>query len=121
MSRQPLQAAQPATRLHVNKDQENPEMTNRILCSLAAAMLAPLGLMPVPAIAQTTGDQVLYACYIPLVGVVYRIKEPGLPVACLGRNHVEFHWNAQGPRGERGEAGTPGNLLLAGQSCPTGY
>jgi hypothetical protein len=96
-------------------------MTNRILCSLAAAMLAPLGLMPVPAIAQTTGDQVLYACYIPLVGVVYRIKEPGLPVACLGRNHVEFHWNAQGPRGERGEAGTPGNLLLAGQSCPTGY
>jgi hypothetical protein len=95
-------------------------MTKRIsgLC-LGVAALVFLS-APTAASAQTTGD-VLHACYIPLIGVVYRIKAPGLPVQCLSKYHVEFQWNAQGPKGDRGETGAAGNLGLAGQKCPTGY
>jgi hypothetical protein len=84
-------------------------------------LLLLLAIWPSRAAAQTTGDQILYACYIPAVGVVYRIKAPGLPTACLGKPHVEFHWDAQGPKGDRGEPGPAGNLGLAGQECPTGF
>jgi hypothetical protein len=95
-------------------------MSKRILCSCAAALsLLLFSTARLPA--QTTGDQVIHACYVPLVGLVYRIKAPGLPTACLARSHVEFEWNAQGPKGDRGETGPAGNLALAGQNCPLGY
>ena len=99
-------------------------MTTRILWFCAPVMSLLLVSAPTQVSAQVTGDQVFHACYIPLVGVVYRIKAPGLPTSCLARYHVEFQWNAQGPRGERGEtgaAGAPGNLALAGQTCPATY
>ena len=94
-------------------------MTKRILW-LCTSALSLLAIDATEASAQATADQVLHACYIPLVGVVYRIKAPGLPTACLGRNHVEFEWNQTGPRGEKGEPGIAGNLALAGQSCSSG-
>ncbi|MEA2706776.1 MAG: hypothetical protein QOH22_1564, partial [Gemmatimonadaceae bacterium] len=90
-------------------------MTKRILWSCTTALSLLLAIEPAEVSAQTTGDQVLHACYIPLVGVVYRIKAPGLPNACLARSHVEFSWNTQGPKGDRGDAGPAGNLALAGQ------
>jgi len=95
-------------------------MSKRLLWSCAAGLAMLLTLNPAHGSAQTTDDQMISACYIPLVGVVYRIKAPGLPTACLGRTHVEFHWNAQGPKGDRGDPGPAGNLALAGQSCAQG-
>jgi hypothetical protein len=35
---------------------------------------------------------VLYACCVPPTGLVYRIKGPNLPQACLSKDHVEFSW-----------------------------
>jgi hypothetical protein len=35
---------------------------------------------------------VLYACHVPPTGLVYRIKGPDLPPACLSEDHVEFSW-----------------------------
>ena len=64
--------------------------------------------------ASAQDDQVIHACYIPLVGVVYRIKAAGLPIACLSKTHVEFQWNVTGPQGPAG------NLGLAGQTCSPG-
>jgi len=99
-------------------------MTTRILWFCGPVMSVLLASAPTRTSAQGTGDQVYHACYIPLVGVVYRIKAPGLPTACLSRYHVEFQWNAQGPKGDRGETGAPGpagNLALAGQTCPASY
>jgi hypothetical protein len=95
--------------------------TARLLASIAGLVLALTG----KASAQTTAaPETYFACYIPLVGVVYRIKATGLPTACLSKTHVEFHWNQVGPKGDQGEKGDPGvagNLALAGQGCPTGF
>lgn len=95
--------------------------TAQLLATIAWVALA----VPGKASAQTTTTPEVYsACYIPMLGVVYRIKAPGLPTACLSKTHVEFSWNQVGPKGDRGEKGDPGvagNLALAGQACPTGF
>ena len=61
--------------------------------------------------AQTT---ILTACYVPDVGVVYRIKETGLPGACMETTHVEFTWNMEGPAGPQGAPGTQGAAGISG-------
>lgn len=53
--------------------------TGMTLAGLAAAL---------PAEAQT----VHAACYVPTVGVVYRIKAPNTPAQCRSSTHVEFAW-----------------------------
>ncbi len=54
-----------------------------------------------------TGEpNLLHACYIPRIGLVYRIKEPGLRSECR-RRHVEFSWNEKGPQGDPGPPGPP--------------
>jgi hypothetical protein len=83
------------------------------------SLLAALGVASA-ARAQSPTPQVLRACYVPVVGLVYRIGEPGLPEHCLGPKHVEFSWNATGPKGDKGDRGDPGNLALAGRTCPAG-
>ena len=46
---------------------------------------------------------ILSACYVPNVGVIYRIKEAGLSDACTDTTHVEFDWNMEGPQGATGD------------------
>ena len=86
-------------------------MSTRNWWSCVAVLVALHPLIPTKASGQTTTDQVVHACYIPSVGVIYRIKAAGLPSACLAKTHVEFEWNVKGD---------PGNLALAGQSCAAG-
>ena len=55
--------------------------------------LAGLGLgVHHPAAAQGSTPQVFFACYVRGAGIVYRIKEPGLPPRCHASTHVEFSW-----------------------------
>jgi hypothetical protein len=44
--------------------------------------------------AQTPpANAILYACYVPATGTVYRIKETNTPAACDSKKaHVEFNW-----------------------------
>ncbi len=42
--------------------------------------------------AAAENPTVLYACYVPSVGAVYRIKEAGLPDSCVEPTHIEFSW-----------------------------
>src|SRR3954469_2811831 len=46
--------------------------------------------------AATAGAQaipkVYFACYVPLTGTVYRIKEADLKPACTSTSHVQFSW-----------------------------
>lgn len=70
-----------------------------------AALLMPLR----PARAQTDDlPEVIHACYLPNVGLIYRIKAPGTPTKCLSPTHIEFTWNKQGPPGPQGEPGADG-------------
>ena len=66
---------------------------------------------------QTT---VLSACYVPNVGVIYRIKAEGLPDACTETTHVEFSWNMEGPVGPAGAAGPAGPTGPQGETGSQG-
>lgn len=61
--------------------------------------------------------QVLYACYVPSAGVVYRIREAGLPTECRSPAHTLFSWNQTGPAGAPGAPGAAGAAGPAGLSC----
>jgi hypothetical protein len=93
----------------------------------AAAGAALLALAPAPAVAQQQQSQssasVLYACYVPGSGTVYRIKQPGLRTSCSAPNHIEFSWNEDGlagPAGPQGPAGPAGPQGPAGAAGPAG-
>ena len=88
--------------------------TKRILPRLpvVGGLAALAFLLFVPDTAQA---QVLFACYVPSSGVVYRIKESGLKDECTGKKHVEFNWNEVGPPGPAGI--TP--VVFTG-ACSTG-
>ena len=108
--------------------------------AVGAALIA---LGAAPAAAQS----VLYGCYVPSSGTVYRIKGAGLPDECRSPQHVQFTWSLQGPAGPQGPTGpqgpqgvpgpagglsghevvtspinvAPGNVLLGhAAECPTG-
>jgi hypothetical protein len=56
--------------------------------AFAAVALFPLC---APAALDAQGPSVYFACYVPLTGTVYRIKEGNLKTACT-TGHVEFSW-----------------------------
>jgi hypothetical protein len=62
--------------------------------------------------AQAPG--VVYSCYVPKTGTVYRIKTPDTPAACVKPDHVEFSWNIQGIQGAQGPAGSTGPVGATG-------
>lgn len=63
-------------------------------CSTGAAAVIGMlgGSTPVWAQTPTVAPKVFYACYVPLAGVVYRIREPGLLQGCSTTEHVQFSW-----------------------------
>ena len=95
--------------------------------AMAFVALGFVALVPGNLWAQTEEPNVLHACYIPHVGLVYRIKEPGLRSECQ-RRHVEFSWNEKGPKGDQGDPGPPGppsgggltKTVFAGTCVPNG-
>src|SRR5687768_17768655 len=95
--------------------------------ALVVSMSAPLA-------AQTT-PEVMYACYVPLTGTVYRIKTAGAPSECTKpkkdasaadilkrQDHIEFTFNAQvqGPVGPAGAVGLTGPMGPAGPQGEVG-
>jgi len=97
--------------------------------ALVASMSAPLA-------AQTAPADVMYACYVPMTGTVYRIKAPGTPAECtrprsnngIGddedrrrrQEHVQFAFNATGAMGPVGPAGPQGEVGPMGPAGTVG-
>ena len=89
--------------------------------------LAALGLVPsAVAQAQTQAtstasitDGVIYACYVPKTGTVYRINVSGSPIKCA-TNHVLFSWNISGPEGPQGPEGPAGSSAFSSAVLRTG-
>ena len=75
--------------------------TITLLRLLVLGGLVTVGLMAlVPDRVQAQDAKVFHACRIPDVGVIYMIKEPGLPDECLAPRHVEFSWPEETTVGE---------------------
>jgi len=77
-----------------------------ILLSAAGALCATP-----PAVAAQSTPAVVHACYVPLTGTVYRIKEDGLRTACSSTSHIEFQWT-DGEGALRPPAGAAAGDLL---------
>jgi hypothetical protein len=58
--------------------------------------------------------EVIYACYVPGSGSLYRIKADDPTETCKSPDHVELHWNVVGPEGPEGPPGPQGPAGLAG-------
>ena len=107
-----------------------------IVAAVSALALIMSVSSPLAAQTTTSTDPVLYACYVPLTGTVYRIKTVGAPEACTqpkGKNngaghqdHVEFAFNSSsaigpmGPMGPAGPAGPQGEVGPMGPAGPQG-
>lgn len=94
---------------------------NRMVVVATIAALAPTALS-----AQTQAttqasitDGVIYACYVPKTGTVYRINVSGSPTKC-GTNHVSFSWNISGPEGPQGPEGPAGSSAFSSAVLRTG-
>jgi hypothetical protein len=84
--------------------------------------------------AQTVAPtEVMFACYVPMTGTVYRIKTPGAPDECTqpkgksngngNQDHVQFAFNEKGnvgPMGPMGPAGPQGAVGPIGPIGPAG-
>jgi hypothetical protein len=63
-----------------------------IVAVIALVAAPPASAQEAPLSTSAGTPKVLYACYVPASGTVYRIKEPGMPQQCNGASHVEFSW-----------------------------
>ena len=94
----------------------------RSLVGLATIVVACAAVAAAPSTAssQNAPPAIIYACYVPTSGTVYRIKETDLRETCTSPHHVEFNWNQQGPVGPQGPQGIPGPTGATGAKGATG-
>jgi hypothetical protein len=79
----------------------------------AKAALSGLSLLP--------GDpEVIYACYVPNSGTLYRIKAEDPAETCKAASHIEIQWEVEGPEGAQGPQGPMGPQGPAGPAGPIG-
>ena len=97
--------------------------------NLILAMLGVFALsMPLSAQTTTSSPELMYACYVPLTGTVYRIKTNGTPAECTKpkansdrhQDHIQFVFNATGPMGPAGLQGPQGEVGPAGPAGAVG-
>lgn len=62
----------------------------------------------------------LYACYVPHSGTVYRIRTTDTKESCASPEHVMFSWSAVGPQGIQGPQGPAGPQGEVGPQGPDG-
>lgn len=78
----------------------SPDRASEVTSAVGLLLLASA---PTSAFAQA--PELLYACYVPKTGTVYRIRSAGAPATCVKAEHVEFSWNKEGPQGPEGPQG----------------
>lgn len=92
------------------------------------ALPAWLALAGVVALAPDTRAQtpnavdpnIIWACYVPNSGTMYRIRTENTKENCSGPNHVLFSFSQSGPQGPQGSVGPAGATGLQGPAGPTG-
>ena len=101
-------------------------MTDRIIqragLTLAAlvALTSSVGAQQAPTVSVVVDPNIIYACYVPTSGTVYRIKTADTREKCASNAHVEFFFNQTGPQGPQGEPGPQGPAGPQGEQGPAG-
>ncbi len=83
-----------------------------------ALRAAPVSAAALPE--RSTDSDVLYACFIPGSGTIYRIKTTDPAETCKSANHIPLQWLADGPQGPQGPIGPQGPQGPAGPAGPIG-
>ena len=89
----------------------------------AGCTLAMLAALAPDARAQTPNavdPNLIWACYVPNSGTIYRVRELDTKETCSGATHVLFSFSAVGPQGPQGPAGAAGATGPQGPAGPTG-
>ena len=90
------------------------------LALVAISMLAPgAGAQTAPSV-TAVDPNVIYACYVPTSGTVYRIRTTDTRKQCATQSHVFFWFNQTGPAGPQGPTGPAGPTGAAGATGATG-
>src|SRR5688572_15980753 len=95
-----------------------PKVRPKAIRGAAVGAMLAFGAAVRPAAAQTSN--VLWACYVPLTGTVYRIRATNTQNNCSSPAHIMFNWNEQGPQGPKGDVGPQGLQGLKGDPGPQG-
>ena len=92
--------------------------------ALAAGLtLAAIAALAPDVAAQTNpppDPNVIWACFVPISGTVYRIKTADTKESCSSPKHVMFSFTQTGPAGPQGAAGAQGPAGPAGATGPQG-
>lgn len=90
-----------------------------LLAVAALAALAPEVRAQAPSV-TVIDPNVIYACYVPMSGTVYRIRTADTREDCASKTHVLFWFNQTGPQGPQGPIGPAGPVGPAGPTGATG-
>ena len=92
--------------------------------SIGSALFALTALVPQvraqgPSV-TTVDPNIIYACYVPSSGTMYRIRTTDTKEQCASSTHVMFYFNQTGPQGPEGPPGPQGPAGPAGPTGPQG-
>jgi hypothetical protein len=74
----------------------------------------------VPRLTTAKKTDVIYACYVPGSGALYRIKAIDPTETCKSPNHIPLEWLVNGPQGAQGPQGAVGPQGPVGPVGPIG-
>ena len=91
-----------------------------IALTVVAGVACATGLGAQSATPNAVDPNVIYQCYVPGSGTVYRIKTSDTREVCASSSHIMYYFNQTGPQGPQGPAGPTGPQGPAGPAGPTG-
>ena len=97
---------------------DKPQAMRRVL-PVGLALAALIAIAP-DVQAQAPDPNIIWACYVPLSGTVYRIKTTDTKQECASKSHVMFWFNQTGPQGPQGPAGPAGPTGATGATGAPG-
>jgi len=87
------------------------------LAVAALIALAPAARAQAP---DPNDPNVIWACYVPSSGTIYRVRTTDTKETCTSKSHVLFWFNQTGPQGPQGPQGPAGPAGPTGPTGPTG-
>jgi hypothetical protein len=105
-----------------NHSYQNTELRRRLIPALVCGLLLlPAASAGASITASTATDPVvIYACFVPQNGNLYRIKATDPTETCKSPQHVAIQWNITGADGNPGPVGPAGAAGPAGDQGPIG-